>query len=173
MTNRIAFRYYPLLAIHIHRPNFLDPLCVNAYSGLLYVYFESESDSSADLSAAEKRIQEAMETCEKEKNGKDLREFKLLLAQIRVIEGKYNEALEMYEELAKEEPRDFRTYLFQGIVYTAQEKLDEAEKQFDKFKKLVPRNHPCREYFMDKNNNMVPTKQFAERKRREMTASKS
>ncbi|CAA7042207.1 unnamed protein product [Microthlaspi erraticum] len=51
-------------------------------------------------------------------------------------------------------------------------KQDEAEKQFEKFRKLVPRNHPYsyREYFMD---NMVATKLFAEKAQREMTGSKS
>lgn len=73
---------------------------------------------------------------------KDLRAFKLLVAQIRVMEGKYNEALNMYQELVKEEPKDFEPYLYQGILYTVMKKQDEAEKLFDKFKNLVPRNRP-------------------------------
>ncbi|CAA7042212.1 unnamed protein product [Microthlaspi erraticum] len=143
-----------------------DPLCVEAYHGLLLAY----SESGSDLSLVEKRIGEAMEKCKREKNRKDLRDFKLLVAQIRVIEGKHNEALKLYQELVKEEPRDFRPYLCQGIIYTVLKKQDEAEKQFEKFRKLVPRNHPYREYFMD---NMVATKLFAEKAQREMTGSKS
>ncbi|XP_010529866.1 PREDICTED: protein SLOW GREEN 1, chloroplastic-like [Tarenaya hassleriana] len=143
-----------------------DPLRVEAYHGLVMAY----SDSGRDLKEVEKRIQEAMEECKKEKNLKDFRDFKLLVAQIRVIEGKHNEALKLYQELVKEEPRDFRPYLCQGIIYTLLKKKDEAEKQFDKFRKLVPRNHPYREYFMD---NMVATKLFAEKAEREMAGSKS
>ncbi|KAG7573957.1 Tetratricopeptide repeat [Arabidopsis suecica] len=138
-----------------------DPLRVEAYHGLVMAY----SDSGADLNAVEKRIEEAMVRCKKEKNRKDLRDFKLLVAQIRVIEGKHNEALKLYEELVKEEPRDFRPYLCQGIIYTVLKKQDEAEKQFEKFRRLVPKNHPYREYFMD---NMVATKIFAEKAQREM-----
>ncbi|VYS54743.1 unnamed protein product [Arabidopsis thaliana] len=138
-----------------------DPLRVEAYHGLVMAY----SDSGDDLNAVEKRIDEAMVRCKKEKNRKDLRDFKLLVAQIRVIEGKHNEALKLYEELVKEEPRDFRPYLCQGIIYTVLKKENEAEKQFEKFRRLVPKNHPYREYFMD---NMVASKLFAEKVQREM-----
>ncbi|KFK36629.1 hypothetical protein AALP_AA4G149000 [Arabis alpina] len=143
-----------------------DPLRVEAYHGLVMVV----SESGEELNVVEKRIHEAMEKCKKEKNRKDLRDFKLLVAQIRVIEGKHNEALKLYQELVKEEPRDFRPYLCQGIIYTVLKKQDEADKQFEKFRRLVPKNHPYREYFMD---NMVATKLFAEKAQREMAGSKS
>lgn len=143
-----------------------DPLRVEAYHGLAMAY----SDSGDGLKAVEERIQEAMAKCKKErKNGKDLRDFKLLVAQIRVLEGRHEEALKLYQELVKEEPRDFRPYLCQGIIYTLLKKGGEAEKQFEKFRRLVPRNHPYREYFMD---NMVATKLFAEKAQREMAGTK-
>ncbi|KAL0671406.1 hypothetical protein Bca4012_034110 [Brassica carinata] len=142
-----------------------DPLRVEAYHGLAMAY----SDSGDDLKAVEGRIREAMVRCKKERNVKDLRDFKLLVAQIRVLEGKHEEALRLYQELVKEEPRDFRPYLCQGIIYTLLKKGGEAEKQFEKFRRLVPRNHPYREYFMD---NMVATKLFAEKAQREMAGTK-
>ncbi|KAG2309239.1 hypothetical protein Bca52824_028987 [Brassica carinata] len=140
-----------------------DPLRVEAYHGLAMAY----SDSGDDLKAVEERIREAMARCKK--NVKDLRDFKLLVAQIRVLEGKHEEALKLYQELVKEEPRDFRPYLCQGIIYTLLKKGGEAEKMFEKFRRLVPRNHPYREYFMD---NMVATKLFAEKAQREMAGTK-
>ncbi|RID67180.1 hypothetical protein BRARA_D02272 [Brassica rapa] len=140
-----------------------DPLRVEAYHGLAMAY----SDSGDDLKAVEERIREAMVRCKKDV--KDLRDFKLLVAQIRVLEGKHEEALRLYQELVKEEPRDFRPYLCQGIIYTLLKKGGEAEKQFEKFRRLVPRNHPYREYFMD---NMVATKLFAEKAQREMAGTK-
>ena len=121
-------------------------------------------------SLAWKRIKNAMEKCKKEKNKSDVRDFTLLIAQIRVMEGRHSEALKVYEELVKEEPKDFRPYLCQGIIYTLLRKKDEAEKQFDKFRRLVPRNHPYREYFVD---NMVATKIFGEKVERESMGSKS
>lgn len=139
-----------------------DPLRVEAYHGLAMAY----SDSGDDLKPVEERIREAMARCKR--NAKEIRDFKLLVAQIRVLEGKHEEALKVYQELVKEEPRDFRPYLCQGIIYTLLKKGGEAEKMFEKFRRLVPRNHPYREYFMD---NMVATKLFAEKAQREMAGN--
>ncbi|KAG5379588.1 hypothetical protein IGI04_027430 [Brassica rapa subsp. trilocularis] len=143
-----------------------DPLRVEAYHGLVMAY----SDAGLDLKEVESRIQEAMLRCKKENNHNDFRDFKLLLAQIRVIEGKHSEALKLYRELVKEEPGDFRPYLCQGVIYTLLKKKDKAEEQFDKFRELVPENHPYREYFMD---NLIASKLFSEKTQREMAGSES
>ncbi|KAJ9694560.1 hypothetical protein PVL29_010173 [Vitis rotundifolia] len=130
-----------------------NPLTVEAYHGLVMAV--SQSDSGDELNQVLKRIEAAMERCKKEKKKEDLRDFKLLVAQIRVIEGKYNDALKVYQELVKEEPRDFRPYLCQGIIYTLLRKKDEAEKQFQKYRRLVPKGHPYARYFDD---NMIATR---------------
>ncbi|KAF6148867.1 hypothetical protein GIB67_014238 [Kingdonia uniflora] len=116
-----------------------DPFVVEAYHGLVMAMAQSESGELDDVM---KRIENVMEKCEKEKNTEPLRDFKLLVAQVRVIEGKYMDALKVYQELVKEEPRDFRPYLCQGIIYTLLKKKDEAEKQFEKYRRLVPKEHP-------------------------------
>lgn len=137
-----------------------DPFRVEAYHGLVMAY----SDSGQELKGLEKRIIEAMEKCKKEKHSKDLRDFKLLIAQVRLIEDEHSEALKIYQELVKEEPKDFRPYLCMGIIYTLLKKKDEAEKYFEKFKNLVPRNHPYRQYF---DENVFATKLFAAKAERE------
>lgn len=137
-----------------------DPLRVEAFHGLVMAY----SEEGKTLNDLEKRIEKAIEKCKKEKNMSDLRDLKLLIAQIRVMESNHTAALQVYEELVKEEPRDFRPYLCQGIVYTLLDKEDLAEKQFEKFRRLVPANHPYREFFMD---NMIANKLFGEKVRRE------
>ncbi|KAE8719048.1 zinc finger family protein [Hibiscus syriacus] len=137
-----------------------DPNRVEAFHGLVMAY----SDSGQKLKELEKRIEGAMDKCKKENKKKDYRDFKLLIAQIRVIEGRHSEALKVYEALVKEDPKDFRPYLCMGIIYTLLKKKNEAEKQFDMFRKLVPKNHPYREYFVD---NMLATKLFAEKAERE------
>ncbi|KAG8649225.1 protein SLOW GREEN 1, chloroplastic [Manihot esculenta] len=137
-----------------------DPFRVEAYHGLVMAH----SESGNPLDEVIKRIEAAMNKCKKEKKKSDLRDFKLLIAQIRVMEEKYVEALKVYEELVKEEPRDFRPYLCQGIIYTLLRKKDEAEKKFEQFRKLVPKNHPYREFFVD---NMFATKFFSEKVKRE------
>lgn len=133
-----------------------DPLRVEAYHGLVMV----SSQSPEDLKKATKRVDEAMKLCEKQSKKSDLRDFKLLMAQIRVMESNYNEALKVYQELEKDEPRDFRPYLCQGIIYTLLKKKKEADKQFEKFRRLVPKNHPYKEYFDD---NMFATKVFSQK----------
>ncbi|KAI5586028.1 hypothetical protein POPTR_006G213600v4 [Populus trichocarpa] len=133
-----------------------DPLRVEAYHGLVM----ANSESGGSLEVVLKRIESAMNKCKKEKKNSDLRDFKLLIAQVRVMEEKYFDALKVYEELVKEEPRDFRPYLCQGMIYTLLRKKDEAEKKFEQFKKLVPKNHPYREYLVE---NMFATNFFSEK----------
>ncbi|KAG6434062.1 hypothetical protein SASPL_105683 [Salvia splendens] len=135
-----------------------DPFCVEAYHGLVTV--ASQEESSQDLVAIERRVEEAITLCKKENKKTDLRDFKLLLAQIRVLEGKYEDALKLYQELVKEEPRDFRPYLCQGIIYTLLKKNGEAEKCFEKYRRLIPKGHPYASYFDD---NMFATKLFAQK----------
>ncbi|TKY62229.1 SLOW GREEN 1 protein [Spatholobus suberectus] len=137
-----------------------DPLRVEAFHGLLM----ATSESNESLRGLLKRVEEAVEACRKQKRDSDVRDFRLLIAQIKVMEGNFSEALKAYQDLVKEEPRDFRPYLCQGIIYTLLRKKDEAEKQFDKFRRLVPKDHPYREYFED---NMFATKFFSQKLERE------
>ncbi|CAK9153862.1 unnamed protein product [Ilex paraguariensis] len=135
-----------------------DPFRVEAYHGL--VLAASQGDSTSELKDIERRIEEAIQMCKKENKKDEMRDLKLLLAQIRVIEGDYKDALKIYQELVKEEPRDFRPYLCQGIIYTLLRKKNEAEKNFEKYQRLVPKGHPYAQYFDD---NMIATKLFAQK----------
>ncbi|XP_044472810.1 protein SLOW GREEN 1, chloroplastic-like [Mangifera indica] len=143
-----------------------DPLRVEAFHGLVMAY-EATGYTLKDL---EKRIESAMQKCKKENKNSDLRNFKLLIAQIRVMESKHSEALKVYEELVKEEPRDFRPYLCQGIIYTLLNNDVEAEKQFEKFRRLVPNDHPYRQFFAD---DIFAKKLFGEKVEREGMGSRS
>ncbi|KAK6126137.1 hypothetical protein DH2020_040115 [Rehmannia glutinosa] len=111
-----------------------DPCCLEACQGLVNVDSQQES-SNDELKNTERKIEEAIRLCkENENTNTDLRDFKMLLAQIQVLEGKYDDALKFYQELEKEEPRDFRPYLCQG--------------------------HPYESYFDD---NMMATKVYAQK----------
>lgn len=145
-----------------------DPFRVEAYHGL--VMAASQDESIEELEEIQKKVEEGMKMCKKEGKKSDLRDFKLLLAQIRVIEGKYDDALKVYAELVKEEPRDFRPYLCQGIIYTLLRKNNEAEKCFEKYRRLVPQGHPYARYF---DENMIATKVFAQRAENERAGSRS
>uniref|UniRef100_A0A6V7QT09 Uncharacterized protein n=1 Tax=Ananas comosus var. bracteatus TaxID=296719 RepID=A0A6V7QT09_ANACO len=134
-----------------------DPLLVEAYHGLILASSQSGNPEELDLIA--KRIEGAMDACKKEKRKDDLRDFKLLTAQIKVIQGKYEDSLKIYGDLAREEPSDFRPYLCQGIVYSLLMKKDEAEKQFEKYRRLVPKGHPYGRFFDD---GMIAMKVFGQ-----------
>ncbi|KAG9453852.1 hypothetical protein H6P81_006756 [Aristolochia fimbriata] len=142
-----------------------DPFRVEAYHGLMMTVSQSDPDSLEDYL---KRVKEMAERCKRESK-EDLRDFKLLVAQVRVTQGKYEDALALYKELVKEDPRDFRPYLCQGIIYTLLQKMDEAEKQFEKYRKLVPRAHPYAQYFDD---NVLATQVFSQMRENEMSGSK-
>ena len=143
-----------------------DPFVVEAYHGLATVAEQLNDNSLKDVA---KRIEEAMKKCKNQKDKSDIRDFKLLVAQIKVMEGSYHEALKAYKELVREEPRDFRPYLCQGIIYTLLSKSEEAEKYFEKFRRLVPKNHPYKEYL---DENMFATKLIAQKLEKERADSK-
>lgn len=145
-----------------------DPYRVEAYHGLVIV--ASQEESGEDLGNVEKMVEEAMKLCKKDNKKDDLRDFMLLFAQIRVIQGRYEEALKVYQDLVKDEPRDFRPYLCQGIIYTLLRKKNEAEKNFEKYRRLVPKEHPYASYFDD---NMIATKIFAQKMENEIAMAKS
>lgn len=146
-----------------------DPLRVEAYHGLVMAASQDDVDTE-ELNEIKKRIDMAMIMCKKENKKNDLRDFRLLLAQIHVIESKYDEAIKLYQDLVKEEPRDFRPYLCQGIIFTLLRNKVEAEKNFEKYRRLVPSGHPYARYFED---NMIATKVFAQKVENERTGSKS
>lgn len=124
-----------------------DPLLVEAYHGLFMS--ASQSDDDDDIDDLLRRIEGAMELCKRDNRMEQLRDFKLLIAQINVIEGNYEDSLEIYQELVEEQPSDFRPYLGQGIVYTLLRKKDEAEKHFRKYRSLLPKDNPYANIFED------------------------
>ncbi|WOG91222.1 hypothetical protein DCAR_0310470 [Daucus carota subsp. sativus] len=135
-----------------------DPLRVEAYHGL--VMAASQDESSPELEEVEKRIREGAELVKKENRMEDFRDFMLLLAQVQVFQGGFDDALEIYQGLVKEEPMDFRPYLCQSIIYSLMGKKKEAEDSFRKYKRLVPDGHPYAQYFDD---NLNATKLFSQK----------
>ncbi|KAL3357071.1 hypothetical protein AABB24_017647 [Solanum stoloniferum] len=135
-----------------------EPFRVEAYHGLVMV--ASQEDSVEELKEIKKKVEEGIKMCDKESKKSEMRDFMLLLAQIWVIESKYEDALKVYQELVKEEPKDFRPYLCQGIIHTLLRKKDEAEKSFEEYRRLVPQGHPYARYFDD---NLIATKLFSQK----------
>lgn len=135
-----------------------DPLRVEAFHGLVMV--ASQDESSPELEEVEKRIREGAELVKKENRMEEFRDFMLLLAQVQVFQGDFDDALVIYQDLVKEEPMDFRPYLCQSIIYSLMGKKDEAENSLRKYKTLVPEGHPYAQYFDD---NLNATKLFSQK----------
>ncbi|CAA0829778.1 Tetratricopeptide repeat (TPR)-like superfamily protein [Striga hermonthica] len=121
-----------------------NPSCLDACQGLWNVDLHEESE--VELKKTEERVLEAIRLSAESNGNLPLRDFKFLLAHIRELEGKYDEALELYHELEKEEPGDFRIYLARGFLYFLLKRKDEAKVNFEKFRELAPEGSIDRQY---------------------------
>ncbi|XP_026450623.1 protein SLOW GREEN 1, chloroplastic-like [Papaver somniferum] len=120
-----------------------NSLCIEAYHGLIITISDSGSEDFSDVLT---KIQAGISICKKKNKVEELREFKLLIAQVKVVQKKYKEALKDYEELVKEDPMDCIPYLCMGILYTLLKKPFKADQQFKVYKRLVPKGHSYARY---------------------------
>uniref|UniRef100_M1D324 Chloroplast lumen common family protein n=1 Tax=Solanum tuberosum TaxID=4113 RepID=M1D324_SOLTU len=91
----------------------------------------------------------ALEVARQEKRVNEERNIKILVAQMHVVKGELEEALQKFKLLVQENPRDFRPYLCQGIVYSLLDKKKEADEQFEIYRSLVPKEFPQRGFLDD------------------------
>ncbi|XP_028112457.1 protein SLOW GREEN 1, chloroplastic isoform X2 [Camellia sinensis] len=79
--------------------------------------------------------------------------FKEILAKrpllLRALHGELEEGLKIFQILVDENPRDFRPYLCQGIIYSLLDKKKEADEQFQIYRSLVPEEFPQRGFLDD------------------------
>ena len=57
-----------------------------------------------------RRLQEALDIAGEENKVKEARDVRLIVAQIQFLQKNVEEALKSYQELSKEDPKDFRPY---------------------------------------------------------------
>ncbi|KAI4313377.1 hypothetical protein L6164_026364 [Bauhinia variegata] len=103
-------------------------------------------DRSGEGGAVIKRLEEALAIAEEEHKAKEARDVKLIMAQIQFLQKNVEEALNMYQQLTNEDPKDFRPYFCRGMIYSLLDKNDEAKEQFDKYKELSPRKFEVEGY---------------------------
>ncbi|KAJ6689467.1 hypothetical protein OIU85_005833 [Salix viminalis] len=56
------------------------------------------------------------------------------------------EALKSYQELSKEDPKDFRPYVCRGMIYSLLDRNEEAKQQFAKYRELSPKKFEVEGY---------------------------
>ncbi|CAN4106439.1 unnamed protein product [Withania somnifera] len=91
----------------------------------------------------------ALEIAHRERRINEERNIKILVAQMHVVKGELEEALKKFQLLVQENPRDFRPYLCQGIVYSLLDKKKEADVLFEIYRSLVPEEFPQRGFLDD------------------------
>ncbi|XP_010246008.1 PREDICTED: protein SLOW GREEN 1, chloroplastic [Nelumbo nucifera] len=96
-------------------------------------------DRCGEGEAVLNRLQEALKLAEEENKVKEARDVRLIMAQIQYLQKNVDEALRSYQELAKEDPKDFRPYFCQGVIYSLLDRNKEAREQFKKYHELCPK----------------------------------
>ncbi|XP_074264280.1 protein SLOW GREEN 1, chloroplastic-like [Silene latifolia] len=120
------------------------PLLLRALHGLAMVMHKNrEGPAVFDM------LNQALDLAQREKRVTEERNIKILVAQMHLVKGDLDEASKKYQELIMENPRDFRPYLCQGIIYSLQDKKKEADEQFEIYRNLVPEEFPQRGFLED------------------------
>ncbi|KAL7144102.1 hypothetical protein ABFS83_08G236300 [Erythranthe nasuta] len=120
------------------------PLLLRALHGLAMVMHKNHEGP-----AVFEMLEKALQIAQREKKVNEERNIRILVAQMHIVEGNLKEALENFQALIDENPRDFRPYLCQGIVYSLLEKTKEAEENFEIYRSLVPEEFPERGFLND------------------------
>ncbi|XXG81255.1 hypothetical protein AAC387_Pa09g1935 [Persea americana] len=120
------------------------PLLLRALHGLALVMHKNREGP-----AVFEMLSKALELARSEKRVTEERNIKILIAQMHVVKGDLEEALKEFQDLVSENPRDFRPYLCQGIIYSLLDKKMEADEQFETYRSLVPQEFPQRGFLDD------------------------
>ncbi|XP_076887158.1 protein SLOW GREEN 1, chloroplastic-like [Bidens hawaiensis] len=121
-----------------------NPLSLRALHGLAMVMHKNHEGP-----AVFEMLNNALEIARQKKKVTDERNIRILIAQMHVVKAELDDALKQFKDLIDENPRDFRPYLCQGIIYSLLDKKEEAEEQFLTYQNLVPEEFPQRGFLED------------------------
>ncbi|KAL6952991.1 hypothetical protein U1Q18_040904 [Sarracenia purpurea var. burkii] len=120
------------------------PLLIRALHGLAMVMHKNHEGP-----AVFEMLNKALCVACREKRVTEERNVRILIAQMHVVKGELEEGLKIFQILVDENPRDFRPYLCQGIIYSLLDKKKEAEEQFETYRSLVSEEFPQRGFLDD------------------------
>lgn len=120
------------------------PLLLRALHGLAMVMHKNHEDE-----ALFEMLSKALEVARNENRVTEERNIRILIAQMNVVKGNLEEGLRKFQDLVDDNPRDFRPYLCQGIIYSLLDKAKEAEEQFKIYRSLIPDEFPQRGFLVD------------------------
>uniref|UniRef100_A0A1J3JG91 Protein SLOW GREEN 1, chloroplastic n=2 Tax=Noccaea caerulescens TaxID=107243 RepID=A0A1J3JG91_NOCCA len=120
-----------------------NPLLIRALHGLAMVMHKTHDPSLFDM------LKEAMEFARQGNRVTEERNIQVLIGQMHIVKGQFEEGLKIFQQMVKDNPRDFRPYLCQGIVYSLMDKKEEAAQQFEIYWSLVPEEFPQKGFLDD------------------------
>ncbi|KAM5577534.1 protein SLOW GREEN 1, chloroplastic [Rosa sericea] len=109
------------------------PLLLRALHGLALVMHKKREGPAVFV-----MLDKALEIACREKRVIEERNIRILIAQMHVVKGQLEEGLNKFQDLVDDDPRDFRPYLCQGIIYSLLDQKKEAAEQFEIYRALVP-----------------------------------
>ncbi|XP_051127452.1 protein SLOW GREEN 1, chloroplastic [Andrographis paniculata] len=120
------------------------PLLLRALHGLAMVMHKKHEGP-----AVFEMLERASDLARQQKKVNKERNIRILIAQMHLIKGDLESALEKFQALIDENPRDFRPYLCQGIIYSMLDKKRDADASFEIYQSLVPKEFPQRDFLDD------------------------
>ncbi|CAK7337804.1 unnamed protein product [Dovyalis caffra] len=120
------------------------PLLLRALHGLALVMHKN-----LEGPAVFEMLNKALEVARRENRVTEERNIRILIAQMHAVKGELEEALKKFQGLVSDNPRDFRPYLCQGIIYSLLDRKEEAAEQFETYRSLVPEEFPQRIFLDD------------------------
>ncbi|KAH7277475.1 hypothetical protein KP509_39G053400 [Ceratopteris richardii] len=119
----------------------VEPYSSKAIQGLMMAMDElDEVDELADV------VDQTVNRARDEDNITEARNIVMLIGQFFMMKGHLREALEIYEDMLKEDSKDFRPYLCEGMIYSTLGETAKAEQKFKMYEKLCPQDYPERKY---------------------------
>ncbi|THU65673.1 hypothetical protein C4D60_Mb05t06120 [Musa balbisiana] len=103
-------------------------------------------DRCGEGDAVIQRLEQALELAKAEQKEKAARDVRLIMAQIQFLQKHVDEALSSYEGLAQEDPKDYRPYFCQGVIYSLLGQNKQAREKFSKYHELSPRKFEVNAY---------------------------
>ncbi|KAG6764378.1 hypothetical protein POTOM_031846 [Populus tomentosa] len=103
-------------------------------------------DRCGEGEAIIRRLQEALDIAGEENKVKEARDVRLIVAQIQFLQKNMEEALKSFQELSKEDPKDFRPYFCRGMINSLLDRNEEAKEQFAKYRELSPKKFELEGY---------------------------
>ncbi|KAJ0971024.1 hypothetical protein J5N97_018983 [Dioscorea zingiberensis] len=96
-------------------------------------------DRCGEGEAVIERLERALDLARSEQKEKAARDVRLIMAQILFLQKNVDAALTSYEELVKEDPKDYRPYFCQGVIYSLLDQNKEAREKFAKYHEFSPK----------------------------------